>query len=157
MHDRRGFLVGVLILKTPEQLAGAYASKQHSDTHCKVSYGHKSARRGGVYTSIEQAFLAGYRAAKAQLDTGIASRDAWKEDAERYAENADYWKAQAAAPQWISVKDRLPERGESYLVLKDDGTSPYQLAIVWFDRTWDFPNADEVTHWMPLPEPPEDK
>lgn len=58
-------------MKTPEHLAAEYATKQHSDTHCKVSYGQKSARRGGVYTSIEQAFLAGYRQGYA-IGVGVA-------------------------------------------------------------------------------------
>jgi hypothetical protein len=63
----------------------------------------------------------------------------------------------AAAPQWISVNDRLPECGDNYIILKDDGVSPYTFAIAWFDRTWDFPNSSEITHWMPLPEPPKEE
>lgn len=63
----------------------------------------------------------------------------------------------AAAPQLISVKDRLPECGENYLVLfrvRGDKHSPVQFEITWFDNTWDFPSTFEVTHWMPLPNLP---
>ncbi len=57
----------------------------------------------------------------------------------------------SSTPKMISVNDRLPECGDNYIILKDDGVSPYTFAIAWFDRTWDFPNAQEITHWMPLP------
>lgn len=61
---------------------------------------------------------------------------------------------------WVSVDDRLPDSGEWYLV----ANSKYKhLEIVFFDGTngagihW-LQNGDyleRVTHWMPLPEPPE--
>ena len=71
---------------------------------------------------------------------------------------------QARIPQWISVKDRLPE----------DGTRVMAYVNGWHEvawhrksiREWQF--RDEiafnnetntyglVTHWMPLPEPPEE-
>jgi len=107
----------------------------------------------------EVGFLAGYQAAKDQLDTAIASRDAWKEDAERYAESADYWKAQAAALQWILVKDRLPDSTPMVLANCSDG---YELAYYgnYGKGQWTNTLGTEhlnVTHWMPLPKPPEDK
>ena len=56
--------------------------------------------------------------------------------------------------EWISVKDELP-------------TDPYKEALVYlrngsrlrgtyFKGRWIIPHCgdDEVTHWMPLPEPP---
>ena len=58
--------------------------------------------------------------------------------------------------EWISVKDRLPETGNWCLCFADrqveilflDGTNP----VFWL-QLGDFEH--EVTHWMPLPEPPE--
>lgn len=62
---------------------------------------------------------------------------------------------------WISVKDRLPEKGVLVLVFaKAKYTAVEAICIdrleegekrpVWFyTHGW-----YEVTHWMPLPEPP---
>lgn len=59
---------------------------------------------------------------------------------------------------WISVKDRLPEDTGDHLVY----TCKEYTGIFWFDRDkkeWievgDYPCiAGYITHWMPLPEPP---
>ena len=69
-------------------------------------------------------------------------------------------------PQWISVEERLPERKDArhqrdfYLVALSNGTVK-ELAYehdhydnMLFDVGW-HPTAHPVTHWMPLPEPPE--
>lgn len=74
--------------------------------------------------------------------------------------------------EWISVKDRLPElpNGEGWktrMVIAADNrncVAPmiYERAIIrrkpverW-KYYWDRIADVEVTHWMPLPEPPED-
>lgn len=52
--------------------------------------------------------------------------------------------------EWVSVKDKLPNDNERYLTCDEDGF----IAVFYFfpfDRT--FAN-DDVTYWMPLPEPP---
>jgi hypothetical protein len=62
---------------------------------------------------------------------------------------------------WISVEDRLPEKADRYLVaLEFDGA-----IVVDFDdyeefrEGWDwlryYDIEPPITHWMPLPEPPE--
>lgn len=76
------------------------------------------------------------------------------------------------APQWIRVEERLPERNGEYIVTACDEREPYD-EIIWNDTvvvcaeyykgcwTWE-ENSTEysldgiVTHWMPLPEPPEE-
>lgn len=61
--------------------------------------------------------------------------------------------------EWISVKERLPERFEPVLVCREKNGSPYveqghkdvgEWWKVYGTRT------KHITHWMPLPEPPEE-
>lgn len=83
------------------------------------------------------------------------------------------------ANEWISVKDRLPEEHDAYLCAEWSKTfNEYFIHIryfakdlyewdrfsfpdgkgkggfYWSDREWGCGLADDVTHWMPLPEPP---
>jgi Protein of unknown function (DUF551) len=78
---------------------------------------------------------------------------------------------QAAAPQWISVKDRLPELRQEVLVWYDNGYEvaylqkfePPKLQYPQFNNVemfeWCFGDFEDfdVTHWMPLPEPPKEE
>lgn len=77
-------------------------------------------------------------------------------------------------PQWISVKDKLPEPEQGVLVIAR-GWSGRLLYIGSYQRMeaetsrltgvtskasdwslwgWSYLREPEVTHWMPLPEPP---
>lgn len=76
--------------------------------------------------------------------------------------------------EWISVNDRLPELGEDVLVYCKAKTpeftdfievsvrNTYKLApwcdeeTAWGIRFIPFGGEFEVTHWMPLPEPPKE-
>lgn len=77
---------------------------------------------------------------------------------------------QAAAPQWISVKDRLPKFNEHNY--SDDVLmlGKFGMEITHIEKTkrivrWkglqevvetnNGSSIDEYTHWMPLPNPPE--
>ena len=58
-------------------------------------------------------------------------------------------------PQWIKVTDRLPEFSETVLFCTNMG----YVSHAFYDGAWietfigmEYTN---VTHWMPLPEPPE--
>lgn len=55
--------------------------------------------------------------------------------------------------KWISVKERLPRTDGSYLVYLQ--TTVYsQCFVTTFDSfMMQFP-VNNITHWMPLPEPP---
>ena len=60
---------------------------------------------------------------------------------------------------WISVKDRLPEKNGAYLVFCD-GESVFSAFYErgrehseWTDDYEEYCDLD-VSHWMPLPEPP---
>jgi hypothetical protein len=65
-------------------------------------------------------------------------------------------------PGWISVKDELPKRGERVLAMQSSPGARY--LIVYIDdeiRTQQWRNdcddirCRDITHWMPLPEPPQ--
>ena len=55
---------------------------------------------------------------------------------------------------WVSVSERLPERGENYLCCEDDIMAIF--VAYYNDSGWKRPLYREttVTHWKPLPEPP---
>jgi len=62
--------------------------------------------------------------------------------------------------EWISVKDRLPKENEE--VLAFSGFIFYALNVNHLYENGFFDLVEEivyqnVTHWMPLPNPPEEK
>lgn len=91
---------------------------------------------------------------------------------------ADYLIANGVTVQeWIPVAERLPEEDGDYLVFKrfagnawsdvvsfaKDGRQVSECTFVekwqnvwyYYDSEWGYIRTDAVTHWMPLPEPPE--
>lgn len=59
--------------------------------------------------------------------------------------------------EWISVEDRLPEKSGEYLTYcgEYDGTSILNFEVMKTKGKWKT-KWKEVTHWMPLPEPPKE-
>ena len=58
-------------------------------------------------------------------------------------------------PKWIPVSERLPEVGEFVLVASVTNPNIHiNLNRIGRDGYW-FYMAFGITHWMPLPEPPE--
>jgi hypothetical protein len=53
--------------------------------------------------------------------------------------------------EWISVKDRLPEKNTHYLCCFSCEGNQYQ-DILYYAKDGGFP--DNITHWMPLPKLP---
>ena len=72
-------------------------------------------------------------------------------------------------PQWIPVTERLPENGVPVLAnyIGNDNKYHPDGTVVWTDwgcfwwegslNDCDIEVAVPITHWMPLPEPPEDE
>lgn len=76
--------------------------------------------------------------------------------------NAEIKKLKALVSEWISVKDRLPivscgelddyvkDKGHRFLVTTEDGY--VEIQTFWAKgQCFDY---SDVTHWMPLPQPP---
>ena len=72
------------------------------------------------------------------------------------------WNRRASG--WVSVEERLPEKakwsGDRVLVYTEEGyihTGLYEGEAATDDDPWwdKFNDSGYVTHWMPLPEPPE--
>lgn len=70
----------------------------------------------------------------------------------------------AKAPRWIPVTERLPENLTSVIVHRKDGgiftweyfnTSPTDEC--WIDDSMNVYSFYDVTHWMPLPQPPKEE
>lgn len=68
--------------------------------------------------------------------------------------------------KWISVKDRLPNHHDMVLVWMEGKDCPDYVSMAFWAKTegWGWTKGDgnkandlwgTVTHWMPLPEPPE--
>lgn len=132
-------------------------AEQYAEDRSKAYYVDESGEwkwyitERGRYSKVD--FLAGYKAAKEQF------RSTTKEAGDKLTPTG-----------WISVKDRLPEEGEEVLVfgqyLNDipkvlGVKSRYKGDQDW-KYTWEGSDEwvyreDDVTHWMPLPEPPKEE
>lgn len=70
--------------------------------------------------------------------------------------------ADKVMPQWISVDKALPDRNINVLAWIKCGTSEYVFIETASGNPsecsgWKHYNKDQVTHWMPLPEPPKEE
>ena len=63
--------------------------------------------------------------------------------------------------EWISVKEKLPKDYEDVVIIMRDGASSWYRVAYREYGGWSFGGGrrvnDEVTHWMPLPEPPKEE
>ena len=97
----------------------------------------KAVRKTGVFVDKDELFRA-LIYDRGQYDKGYADgkRDAMK---------------------WISVKERLPEDFDTKVVWTDRGILYLATftGLRWYTSGGDTIRDEEVTHWMPLPDPPE--
>lgn len=59
-------------------------------------------------------------------------------------------------PQWISVKDRMPEDNDRVIAFRpyEAEVSAYRYSVMWGWALKTSVSHRGITHWMPLPEPP---
>lgn len=58
-------------------------------------------------------------------------------------------------PKWVSVKDRLPGHRAMYITCDELNIVEATMFDGNEDAVWNTLAGTKVTHWMPLPEPPE--
>lgn len=54
--------------------------------------------------------------------------------------------------KWIPVTERLPEQGQEVIVYSGGVLKPTVFSYQFWNKNYD--NWARITHWMPLPEPP---
>lgn len=57
-------------------------------------------------------------------------------------------------PKWISVKERLPERGQEVIVCDGGVQKPIVFAYHFWNQS--YASWANITHWMPMPEAPKE-
>lgn len=80
---------------------------------------------------------------------------------ESYNRSMEAWADEAARaqPRWVSVEERLPSPEVEVLVFTRDrliGVDKF-FGTIFGQPTFSQRGAKRITHWMPLPEPPEDE
>lgn len=76
-------------------------------------------------------------------------------DRDQYAKG--YADGKKATSAWISVEERLPEQYGPFLIADNEGNmevATWTKQFGWFSGC---NRVKHVTHWMPLPEPPQMK
>lgn len=153
--------------KTPEEMAINYIKD--------VEIARNSSIATTAFPQLQRCFLAGYKAAmdeyKIAIDTYNDVAKQMMEEAVRIMspqdQLADVSKVMNSPEKpdgWISVKERLPEKGLHVLTY---GIYTRNLIVAWRDDCDEFlgmyewvnehESLDQVTHWMPLPEPPKEE
>lgn len=69
---------------------------------------------------------------------------------------------EAAQTRWVMASERLPDKNDTVLVFSANESDSSPAIAVFYDCNWTewivnsrFLKSSDVTHWMPLPQPPE--
>lgn len=88
---------------------------------------------------------------------GLAEVSVWLENfgKKEYHETVEKACDELAKHRWIPVSERLPDEYTNVLVMSKRFEKPQidQMWIICGEKTW---TLDNVTHWMPLPQPPKE-
>lgn len=100
-----------------------------------------------------------------RIYTSLENADKWTPTVNKgKIEYVEYAPTLTPPNEWISVEDRLPEKGQIVLFHQKDGfiycaeyfAGNSIMSTGWFidSDCWE---AEEATHWMPLPEAPDSR
>lgn len=142
-------------MRTPEEIKKGleYCSeKAERKTNCSECI-YFNDPRGWCSTTITRDALAYIQQLEARME-------ALADEALTYIQQLE-----AQHPRWISANDRLPERGITRCViaiklgngLKGTLCARYNADLKSWSGWYNDKITSEVTHWMPLPQPPEEE
>lgn len=138
-------------MKTPEEMAMEYIKDVETARNPSVA--------ATAFPQMQRCFLAGYKAGCENTQTQLAVGEKTIREL-------------LGKPQWISVKDRLPEDGVGWTMVYGCILSRWSVQPGFYDRQREewisrfineyedeegYARLESVTHWMPLPEPPKEE
>lgn len=103
-----------------------------------------------------------------KLDADFASAvqeaaDAIENVSKAYQMMAEAYEAEVTNPRWIPVTERLPKEGEFVLVHGNLYPNKHDGGVIAVSKRMDwnywqgFGRERNITHWMPLPQPPKEE
>ena len=101
-----------------------------------------------------------YEAADA-IEELTATAESYKRSMEAWADEAA--RAHDMMPRWVPMTERLPKEGEFVLVYGNLYPNKHDGGVVAVSKRMDwnywqgFGRERNITHWMPLPEPPKEE
>ena len=135
-----------------ELVKGLREQAEHYCKHCSEKAGeHLCGYKGDHYCGP-----------KALLDAADAVEELQKRLSESIPKgDAEIIISEVAKPRWISVKERLPFRGDAVICVGDNGMgiADFVSGDKWCVLPWFYVDGEQetgVTHWMPLPTPPKE-
>ena len=96
-------------------------------------------------------------------DSFRKAADAIESTNKAYQMISEAYEAEVTKQNWISVTEKLPDQGKFVLVYGDLYPNKHDGGVIAVSKRMDwnywqgFGRERNITHWMPLPEPPKEK